>query len=692
MEKKKCFEWLPNFNLCAIVDNYSQKLLIEHHNDRGEIDKTHTISCFNMVTNMQTERGKPVIVGDFHPIDSKELRQQILPEDFEFSAFSWTQGIAEAGEDAIRLSSDIESKIGIPLAHQLSKFVANDDPKYAKIFINRMLSECKFENNFHHPCLVSNLSSFVDLLPMNVPLADLFKFPRELIRSDVQALFNVCKGADQSCITASIQAMPKRNQAQLFYLLDPDKVEDMIISPDNRGYRLDPIKPTIVDFKKYSHVKSLAIEHPDAFFDPDIGNLSNLEILNLNVDGEDGIRGNTPTIPDTFGDLTNLKKVSALYREFTHLPESVQKWVNLQVAEFPENHFTTIDFLASWKQLVKADFKANRIMSIPDVQSLSHLTDLDLSQNNITKLSPSMSGLTALKNLNLHYNSIKRIDPVINQLTNLKTLDLSYNNLFIMDDVISANRNGIVLPELERLDLSHNEWESFRAFKINTPKLTELNLGYNRLRSIPNDIFNLTSLRTLNLAANKMEHLVSSNPILNIFPNKVSDPFRTEEYNWIMTEKTKEWTKLQQLTDLDVSENGLLAIPPVIGDLTQLKRLNLDKNYIATLPSLPALDELKLNKNRLAQIPILPSLRRLEMNHNLIQQISTEITALTNLEYLSLKDNPLTVIPETLCNLPKLIHLNIPVVKKYPSCFYCSPDHPGFRSGLSCTKKVDFGQ
>ena len=97
-------------------------------------------------------------------------------------------------------------------------------------------------------------------------------------------------------------------------------------------------------------------------------------------------------------------------------------------------------------------------------------------------------------------------------------------------------------------------------------------------------------------------------------------------------------------TVLDLSNKGLEELPPEIGALTGLKRLNVDHNRLTALPP---------------EIGALTSLRVLSVFGNQLTSLPSEIGALTALQGLYVNDNQLTSLPSEIGALTALIALNV---------------------------------
>ena len=101
---------------------------------------------------------------------------------------------------------------------------------------------------------------------------------------------------------------------------------------------------------------------------------------------------------------------------------------------------------------------------------------------------------------------------------------------------------------------------------------------------------------------------------------------------------------------LDLHNQGLTVLPPEIGQLKLLRKLELDGNQLTTLPpeigQLRNLQGLLLLNNQLTALPPeigqLQKLRELNLDSNQLTALPPEIGQLQNLQQLVLRDNPLS--------------------------------------------------
>ena len=118
------------------------------------------------------------------------------------------------------------------------------------------------------------------------------------------------------------------------------------------------------------------------------------------------------------------------------------------------------------------------------------------------------------------------------------------------------------------------------------------------------------------------------------------------------------------LSNRDVSKDGITSIPEEIGHLTALRELVCSGNSIEGIPSTIGncvdLRKINLASNRIAIIPPeigrLRNLESLDLRHNSLAVLPPELVQCSNLEYLWLWGNKLTSI-EPVAHLRKLKEL-----------------------------------
>ena len=116
-----------------------------------------------------------------------------------------------------------------------------------------------------------------------------------------------------------------------------------------------------------------------------------------------------------------------------------------------------------------------------------------------------------------------------------------------------------------------------------------------------------------------------------------------------------------------MDKNKLTELPAEIGDLRELRLLNVRNNQLVGLPTsvqrLTKLERLYLFENKLTELPAeigdLRELRTLSVRDNHLIDLPTSIKRLTKLEELELTRNKLTELPAEIGDLRELRFLSV---------------------------------
>lgn len=260
---------------------------------------------------------------------------------------------------------------------------------------------------------------------------------------------------------------------------------------------------------------------------------------------------------------------------------------------------------------------------------LSHNQIIDLPRNIF-----ELNGLPNLHYLNIAHNNLSIIPfQIFQSLTVLKTLDLSHNrlvtfldNFFIANEaltVLNVHNNTIEkllknslygLKNLIELDLSSNQIKSIDRNAFDSLEaLKWLNLCANNLTALPTTLFHrLAKLTYLNLSRNKfkvlpnglfanqfaLEHLIiDETPLqkLNNWVSRKSDEVRKDVLKRLRVISLRKNPHLREIDAITfrslpaveylyLSENSLVLLPHEIGELTELKLLDIRKNDLISIP------------------------------------------------------------------------------------------------------------
>ncbi|XP_023194680.1 leucine-rich repeat-containing protein 40 isoform X3 [Xiphophorus maculatus] len=256
----------------------------------------------------------------------------------------------------------------------------------------------------------------------------------------------------------------------------------------------------------------------------------------------------------------------------------------------------------------------------------TNLTKLLLSSNQLTQMSEDIKLLPALTILDLHDNQLSSLPSALGELQELLQLRLSHNKLSSLPTEVCSLNN------LRSLTLQQNLLETVPEEIGELGNLTELDLSNNLLKRLPSSVGRLSALQKVSLCHNKLSSL----------PDSLG--------------------QLANVKLLDCSHNELTDVPVSLAGMLALEQLYLRHNKLRRLPQLPApsLREVFAGNNRLElleaeQLSCLSAVTLLELRDNKIRNLPEELTLLLTLTRLDLTNNDIsTSLPASLSLLPNL--------------------------------------
>ncbi|TXG47607.1 hypothetical protein EZV62_026901 [Acer yangbiense] len=212
----------------------------------------------------------------------------------------------------------------------------------------------------------------------------------------------------------------------------------------------------------------------------------------------------------------------------------------------------------------------------PQLGNLSFLQVLDFGNNSFSgSLPDELAQLRRLKRINFMFNIFQvEIPSWFGTLSKLQYLLLSRNNLVGTIPPSLGN-----MSSLQVLDLSDNQLSGTipsSIFQISS--LESLFLSHNQLSgSFPSIIFTLPSLQDIGFAYNSLSGGLPSH-IFNYLPNLKQLFLDNNMFDGQIPSTISKW---QQLQTLFLSYNNFTGyIPKEIGNMTMLKELHLETNFL----------------------------------------------------------------------------------------------------------------
>ncbi|KAH3766172.1 STE20 family protein kinase [Pelomyxa schiedti] len=185
-------------------------------------------------------------------------------------------------------------------------------------------------------------------------------------------------------------------------------------------------------------------------------------------------------------------------RSLTLPPVQLLQLTELQELDLSFNMITSVPFDALAPTIKDLNLSNNQISVLePTIAALKPYY-LNLSNNSLTLLPSELGQLTSLIRLDLSNNSIEAIPPdMLSKLTSLQELSLCNNMLAIIPPEMP------LMPNLSILDISDNYIKEVSATLISGLKsVTRLLLRNNMIKIVPSELWTLPNLKFVDFSGN----------------------------------------------------------------------------------------------------------------------------------------------------------------------------------------------
>ncbi|XP_060528637.1 leucine-rich repeat-containing protein 40-like [Cylas formicarius] len=362
---------------------------------------------------------------------------------------------------------------------------------------------------------------------------------------------------------------------------------------------------------------------------PDIVNLRSLQRLDIS-------HNNIQHLPESFCELRKLQILHAQHNNIEEIPD-LTGCECIQEIYFGNNYIKEIplELCENLIHLKILELRDNQIKTLPrEIAKLMHIAKIDLVNNELAELPPSLALLPHLQTLKVEGNKLKQIRvDVINAGTTrilqhlrekltedeIESLSGSFvkvpSNACVFPDRYKMKNGNILNLTMKNLsdvpdevfleakearvtivDLCKNKFNKIPCgLQKITPYLSELNLSNNQIKEVPEYFSSLTTLKFLDLSNNQLSSLPSnlselvSLRELVLFNNRFTKipecvyPMAGLEILMFNDNSLDEinidgLTKLTRLAVLNLSNNNINYVPPQLGNMKQIKSLELKGN------------------------------------------------------------------------------------------------------------------
>lgn len=302
-----------------------------------------------------------------------------------------------------------------------------------------------------------------------------------------------------------------------------------------------------------------------------------------------------------------------------------------------------------------------------------------------TDIEKALANPLDVTHLEIRYKYGSEIPTEVLNCQNLHTLEVKGYN-YIVPEAFKD------LTKLEKV-IFHGRYRKFPAFVFDLPRLKHLHFDGYGMDYFPDDFDKLTQLESLKIVANLFNNHYQDFPrsifslhrlkALHVYANleqlaEQPDCLPNLEYLYLHYAHSS-LKVMQAICGLNKLHTLLLhsyyynsqplELPADISNLTLLKNLELDNNYMKVLPqelrSLNQLEKLNLTNGKFTSLPFvagdLPALKSLTLEQNRQLDIPTELRKFIHIPitHLNIKSCGLKVFPEEILSFKKLEHLNI---------------------------------
>ena len=195
------------------------------------------------------------------------------------------------------------------------------------------------------------------------------------------------------------------------------------------------------------------------------------------------------------------KKILLFHKIETNSKYAPYRKQSLEITGFQAKLFPDIFSYPPFTQITNLNLQMG-LSELPEsIYHLHALKNLNLSNNNLERLSDKLRQLSQLQNVNLSHNRLNQLPENIYQLSKLQNLDVSFNAITEIPNNLDRLQN------LTNLNLSHNNVSNVPQCFSQCRALTHLDLSSNKFSTLPESLTQISQLKELNLCENNIASL-----------------------------------------------------------------------------------------------------------------------------------------------------------------------------------------
>lgn len=244
--------------------------------------------------------------------------------------------------------------------------------------------------------------------------------------------------------------------------------------------------------------------------------LTMLPPIDLKTDSLDCSTNSLKALPDSIGDLKNLKHLDANANELTALPASIAQCTKMEKLYMYKNKIKEMPANLP-PQLTEINFFNNQVRKLPaSIGTLSCLEEVNFASNKLMMTADAMfTSWASVKVLNMYENNLVRFGSLA-PLVALEELRLNGNNLEEMP-ALGSSHEALTIIEIHKNRIKTIPDEYFAS----TPALTRFSIWGNLLEALPSSICSCSDLLGLQVQENQLKELPGGQP----WPSKLETLF-----------------------------------------------------------------------------------------------------------------------------------------------------------------------